>query len=176
MTPLPTRPGNSRLRAVAILAGVAAGFALGLALSTRAPSEAPRPAAVARVGQREISRAEFDRYAKFRRLSRGIAGDPELLEELVQRTLLVLAARTADVPGAPVLAQAAIRERLRIATAQPGGMKSLRDQSRITDADLMAEVGLELLARRASERLLADAKSRQELVDELRRRFIVEIL
>src|SRR5262245_14259658 len=176
MTPLPTRAGNSRLRAVAILAGAAAGFALGFAFSTRAPSRAPRPAAVARVGAREVSRAEFDRYAKFRRLSRGVAGDPELLEELVQRTLLVLAAQTADVPKAPALAQAAIRERLRIASAQPGGMKSLRDQSRITDADLMAEVGLELLARRVSERLLANAKSREELLDELRRRWMVEIL
>ncbi|HET7786387.1 MAG TPA: hypothetical protein VFL36_10470 [Myxococcales bacterium] len=143
-----------------------------------------RRQAVAKVGPVELTASDLSRYSKYRRLSLGIAAPAEILQELTERTLLLLAAESEGlVVGEAEFRQELLRRQLLIAAGLPPGRpwrpgspfdRAARALARsgFTPADLEAEVRADALARIVTQR---HAPETGALLAALRTKWKVEI-
>ena len=140
--------------------------------------------AIAKVGPIEITSADLSRYSKARRLSLGVAAPAELLQELTERTLLLLAAESEGIAlGEAEFRQELLRRQLQIAAGLPPAPprrsaspmeRAARALARdgFTPADVEAEIRADALARRVKQHHAGEAAL---LVATLKTRWKVEI-
>lgn len=140
--------------------------------------------AIAKVGPIEITPADLSRYSKARRLSLGVAAPAELLQELTERTLLLLAAESEGIAlGEAEFRQELLRRRLQIAAGLPAAParrpaspfeRAARALARdgFTPAEVEAEVRADAVARRVKQHHAAEAAL---LVAALKTKWKVEI-
>jgi hypothetical protein len=144
---------------------------------------APVERVLARVGPIKITSADLERYSRYRRLSLGVAAPEELLQDLADRTLLVLAAQRDDVELTEVeLRGELLRRQLLIAAGLPptaarrpmspfDRAASALTRSGFTRAEMKTEVRADVLALRVARR----HPSRDALLADLRQTWTVEI-